>query len=70
MVDPVTALIAYFIPGFAYGAWCLGGLVGDGVPVRGIPVCVGLIKVVGAWPLVLLMVGLSKAKRMARRAWV
>lgn len=67
--DPVTVLIIYLAVGIAYGAWCLGALVADGVPARGVAIWRNLILVVGAWPLVLLMVMARKVKRMMRRAW-
>ena len=66
MTDPTTALIAYLLPGIAYGAWCLGALVADGVPLRGLALWRNLLMVVGAWPLVLLGVAVAKVNNVIR----
>ncbi len=70
MTDPTTALALYLLPGILYGGWCLYDLKRQqGVPFKGVRGWRNLILVVGAWPLVALMVAVAKARRWFKRAY-
>lgn len=67
MAEPTTVILVYFAIGCAYAAACVAMLIRDRVPVAGIGVWRGLLMVAGAWPLVLVMVAVSKVRRAVRK---